>query len=248
MPSEFLVKAEAVDKGAIVDVRPIDWQWGAGETLPTFVQVEVTDGLFSSAEGWLVSWIRNIEITLDSSTSTSATLTFSGDLVRESDGLGKISAADLSELISDWGMVVDNDVDNAVTCSLDLFTAATSVGFWKPTEINQIAFTDLGVVNGFQRVEADYSLTPWDANGVAQRVADRGCEIVSNDGTIIRFGVPVSGIRESLVQDVREYREVIKARRYIIAESAVDNAVANGGRIVATETQVNSNIVDLTTI
>lgn len=245
MPSEFLVAAQGNAKGQIVNVRPAGWQWGSEETLPKFVQVEVTDGWFADAREWIQAWRRHVDMAVLSNTDTDAVVQFSADLVRESDGAGKVSQVELQDLIDFWSMTVNNDGDNAVECSVNLFAAAISFGFWG-IDLSVATFTNLGVVNGIQRLEMDYSETGWSSNVVGAQIAKRRCEVVSNDGAVVRFGVPIIGLRDALIEDLRGYRRTISQRRYAMVESAIDSIIGAGGRVSVTEAQVNSNIIDLT--
>jgi len=243
MPAELLVKAEAPNRGAIVNVRPANWQWGGAEALPNFVRVSITDGTYKAARAWATGWQRDVKMAVDAATATEATLTFSGDPVRQSDAMGALTAAEIQNEIDEWGMVLTNEAVNAITCTIGIFQAAVSIGFWG-IDISAAQATDLGVVDGWQRVELNYSATGRDANVVGQRIAQRRCEVLSNDGAIVRFAVPVAEMADALREDLREYNKTIASQRYLIAESAVDSAVSNGGAISATEQQVLNNLID----
>lgn len=249
MPAELLVKAQTSgfwEKGAIVSVRPGGWIWGASETLPSFVQLTISNATYKQVGTYFGRWRLSVDVQEVSRNNASARLKVSASPVRISDAFGQITEAQAQPFLDAINATFVSADNSGVTFDVTAFGVATSEQAIGPT--GNVTFTDNGFSGGVQTVQADYS--GYDANAVSARVMAAGFDIESNDGSSIVYYVTVDQIRE-LIQEFmeapfsnNELAQQLSTSRYKFSNQAVNQAINAGGQRTVTVAQAQAALED----
>jgi len=221
---------------------------GYKEGLPYFCEVHVTDASVAEVNAMIVStfsgtnmlqsWDREIDFS-----------TVNNDPVIDgwridvfatnpgSSNYGGITGTMVENYLNKWNAEIYSATTNNVRFDVTIFEDASnnpgaiqSEGFWE-APVTNISFTetDYNSTTGDHTVEADYSLSGYEADRVAIRVVDRGGTVNSNIGGVINFTINRSDIFQWFQNDVKQSLEdIIYRRQFYIPESTVDTIISTG--------------------
>ena len=261
MPVSLLVRAVEVPglsdpttlvrKGDIIAIKPPGWEWGASETLPNWVKVNISNSDTASAKAYLEQWRRLLQyeqVSADDATSVYRYRIYS-DKVRSSDGVGQVLASEVQSILDKWGSeVVSVSLANGIVFDLDTSVAYRSNGFW--IYGNQ----GISVNNSYDQpslthsVVVDYSGYAEGRNKLLMAVDEVGLEITYHDVISKEFGFDVTSvdIRKKIKFELEDMAETtFGRRRYRVSGSSVDAVVNAGGEVTVTAAQFINAIVDL---
>jgi hypothetical protein len=154
-----------------------------------------------------------------------------------SSNYGGITGTMVENYLNKWNAEIYSATKNNVRFDVTIFEDASnnpgtiqSEGFWE-APVTNISFTetDYNSTTGDHTVEADYSLSGYEAEKVATRVVDRGGTVNSNIGGVINFTINRSDIFQWFQDDVRQALEnTIYRRQFYIPEETVDTIISTG--------------------
>ena len=261
MPASLLVRAVEVPglsdpttivrKGDIIAIKPPGWEWGASETLPNWVKVNISNSDTASAKAYLEQWGRILQyeqVSADDATSVYRYRIYS-DKVRASDGVGQVLASEVQATLDKWGAdVVSVSLSNGIVFDLDTSVAYRSNGFW--VYGNQ----GISVNNSYDQpslthsVVVDYSGYAEGRNKLLMAVSEAKLEVTYHDVSLKEFGFDINrlNIRNLIKSELEDNAmKSFGRRRYRVSSGAVDNVISSGGEVTVTSSQFVNNIIDL---
>jgi hypothetical protein len=248
-PDPVKDKAGVYKKGYPVVIKPYPHPgWGYKEGYPYFVQIRVTDGDVSDVEALIASSFSETSIIQDWSRVIDFA-TVNNDPVIDgwrirvfatnpgANNYAGVTQSMVENYLTKWNAEVFSATANEVQFDVAIYEdgssnpgAIQSEGFWgiAPTGVVFSEDTyDQGT--GDHTVEADYSVTSFTADQVANRVAERGGTINSNTGGIINFTINRTDVFQHFQEEVRQaLDQIIYRRQFRVAESTVDTIVSTG--------------------
>ncbi len=237
----------AVPKGAIVEARVAHNGYSTGEVLPDFVRI-YCDVLLHHIEAYEKRWVRVVDWVV-----VGSDLSIDGHRLRLSatnpgaSGSGRITREMVRDFLDDWKFNIVSAGSGTVTVDILVYDALTSRGFFDHDLID-IAFTELSYdqPSGVHQIQADYSANPAPiGRGVDRRIRELGGTIISHSNKIVVYEMDRADAVARLKAEFKSrFERSVAAKRYHIAESVVDAAIAAGGELTLTPAQLMNAIED----
>ena len=217
----------------------------SGLTLPDFVVVKVNISL-ATAKAYRDAWRSDLQFNILS--SDLATDSYQISISNANAGsVAGITRSQVEDYLTKWNLNVVSINVNEVVFNASIYQAAISQAFWlSPVDLlvfNEINYEQTG---GVHTITTDYSAVPpkyWDK--VSKRIIGRGGTVLSDTNQVITWTIDRSTIRQDFQQEVKESAEYIwKTRRWSFSEADVDAAIAAGGVVTQTPSQVLAKLRD----
>ena len=235
-------------KGDIVHVSDDGHEWGAKETLPSFVVVKVPGVSLAAALAYRDHWQIELAFSVVSAdlATDSFVVSLSNTNTNVSTGEAGITRAQVEEYLNGWNLAVDSVSANSVVFSGTIYGALTSSAFWD-APLTNIVFSEVSYdpQTGVHIIEANYAATNLKPLQVAKRITSLGGTPISNASRVMTFSMTRALARTAFQDDVADKaREIWKRRRWGFTPAQVDNAIASGGVVTITAAQAQSLIKD----
>lgn len=217
--------------------------WGAAETLPNFIQLEITGVTRAQVEHYLTSWQTDLNFNIDSTNGATATytITVTNNNVSVS-GKNALTAPQIQSWLDKWGATFVSASLNSITLTCKLWDMVRSNGFWG-ADVSALVFT-LGSYNstsGIARIQVDYTATAFTAAGVSGTIASKEGVVISNADGVAVFDIERSDIYTKFKEAVKEALDNVYCRKqYYFDLDWVDSVVASGGVATITGAQAIS--------
>jgi hypothetical protein len=225
-------------KGHIIAVQPDGHQWGNKEGLPNFIQVRVTDALtVEQAEVYRQRWKTTFDYEV-----VNHNMPQDGYRIRlwvneaSASGLNSISRGQVESYLLSWNAVYKSASENEVGFDFGVYESAISRNFWGAW-ILSIVFDHVAYDQGtgVHTIDADYSalmVAPEKVEGLVLEVIADGGQVISHQDEVIRFEVDRQLVLQKLKKEIHDrLSSVFEERQWYIAGTAVDNVIAQGGRV-----------------
>ena len=228
-----------------------------GLKLPDFVVVKIPLTK-AQAKQYRTEWRSDLQFSVISSDVSTDTYTIGiSSSTPGISGEGNVTRAQVEEFLNSWNLTVNSVSANQVTFDASIYQAAISEAFWSSDVVQNIVFaeTDYIQTGGTHTISADYNalLTlvtdPVKRSRIAsafeKRIASRGGVLISNQNGIAIFTIERATVRAAFQDDVKQQADkMIKRRRWSFLASDVDAAIAAGGYVTITQTQLLAKLRD----
>jgi len=234
-------------KGSIVEPRHSDDGYGAKEVLPKFVRIYCSDGELSDVEGFHGRWERLLDWFVVGDNASLDGYRLKIESTNQGAGDGAVKFADIQQMLLDWGAVVQSQAANAITVDMTVFRAIQSKGFWGRDSVGAINFVEQSYdqETGEHIVSADYSPIGGRPKNHDELVRQHGGTIISHVGRVIVFSINRTDIIQRFKQDLKKAgNQMVRPRRFRVADSIVDVAIAAGGEHIVTLAELQAGVID----
>lgn len=237
------------EKGDIVEARSEGSPFMQKEVPPNFVKITVLGKFNKDFELYREIW--KVEPTFHTNTHDGINdiynITLSAKTVSPTN-VGIISDyEDYDSAIANWGTVQVSSVDNAMVLNCPVSNMIQSRMFSRfPTMIwNQMVFTeiDYNQISGIHQVRLRYTTLENNPTYIENMICSRVTPISHSDKELV-FEVQSGDVLGYFEDSVTGCEPVVKKRRYGLAESLIDTALASGGELEITEESFLSNLRD----
>jgi len=249
MAIELLIKARnthgSYKKGHVIYVKNQPCVWGIKEGLSNFIQVVITNATKAEVrQYWATQWKveYDYEVLNHNVVQDGYRIRLFSVYVNVS-GENSITREQVENYLNKWNAIFRSASQNEVVFDFGIYESATSENFWgdfiSDVIFNQISYDQQ---TGIHIIDADYSaIEPHPTQiKVEQRVAGMGAIIVSHDtqNRIITFSVDRDLVILRLKRAFIDVLDgIFEERQFYIDSIAVDNIVAQGGRIEVSKAQ-----------
>lgn len=241
-------------QGDVYRVENRDWNWGLKEGLPYFIRAYCDDApTKEDVRQYIGEWLRKLDFSLLNSDLATDTHTFrvTSTLIRGTDGKGKITNAQISGFISEWGLSVVGFGDNYVDVRGSVYGLLTSGGFFSGLSLTNIIFTEQNYIGGTHTIRMNYAgsviNTPARQQLLELYLTEHGATIISHNTNANRldYSVTRQAASQFLKSELqRKHVAVLSRCRFRIPAAVVDNVIANGGETTVTLAQIQSYVRD----
>lgn len=228
------------EKGSITQVAPDGSVWGAKETVPNFVRLNITELLYKDSRYLKDQWSRSIDFVDTTYDLGTGVITGKVTVVNASTVKGGITRAESENVLNNLGLSVTSAISNAVNVTSTLDDILISPGFWGQKKgILSVVMTGLDAVLTYPNT----FLTP---SYFEELLIFLGVDVTAHDNRIVEFTIPtISVINTHLKVLIQEgVGSVIAPRRYRLPVSIIDNAISNGGSLIMTSANFLAAVVD----
>ena len=234
-------------KGGVIEARMQADGQGSAEKLPTFVRINCNLAL-ETVENYQKSWNKSADWSVVSNDAAVDSYRLSIKANNPGAGQGNITSAEIDRFLSDWNFSVFSESVNEVVVDISVYAALTSRGFWG--DIADIAiFSELNYnpATGVHQIQADYSsLTRAASKWIDQNIRNRGGVIISHTGKIVVFEMDRADVVAKLKTELQQItNQPVLKRRYQLSAGIVDQAIAAGGELTLTPTELQAALIDL---
>ena len=234
-------------KGNIVSVGPVNWDFGSKVVLPNWIVVTISGVTYKQLLQYHGQWLRTPQLEI-----VSQDLAVDEFRIRifgktpSLGGRGGITLVEAQKFINDWNATVVLSDENSVTFDLTIKDAGFSRGFWG-LDLPAVVFGEISYdqATGKHIITADYTATSFAPNMVAHVAVNRGADILDNDAGVLTCEIDRFDVRAELLRDIHEeLGHAVGKTRYAITEAAVDTVIATGGTGTFTKMQLLSVLID----
>lgn len=242
-------EAGCYKKGDIVHVVDDGHEWGAKEGLPTFVVVKCPGLAVATVQDKRGEWVQAIDykVVAQNTALDGARFRLFAAVPGAANRFG-LTLAKVENWITGWGGSVVSEATNEVRFDITVKNAYKSVNFWGADPVGLgiiITETAYNSGNGNHTATIDINASSVDQQRIKEAVETHGGVITAyaNKVATVKFNRDV--IRAAFMDDLREKTsKTVVRRRWGFAPSDVDTAIAAGGVVTVTPTQLASKAID----
>lgn len=241
-------------KGDVYRVENRDWNWGLKEGLPNYIRVYCDDTpTKDDVRQYIGEWLRELDFSLLDSDLATDTHTFriTSTLIRGTDGKGKITDAQISAFITQWGLSEIGFGDNYVDVRGSVYALLTSQGFWYGLPMENINFSETSYTGNTHTLRMNYAgsfiSTPERKQYLELYLVERGATIINHNLNASRIDYSLTRQAASQLFKAelqRKQRNVLARCRFRVPAAVVDNVIAAGGETTVSLAQIQSYLRD----
>lgn len=225
-------------KGDVIEWRGNGVRYGSKETLPTFIIAKFPDAKLVDMDNQYPIKYR-IERRAEKVGWSNGKLQVKVYHDNAGVTIGKATASNLDEYIKDLGVSLVSEADNEVVYEIDPLVTIQSplfLGFGHK-RMPKLNLTFVGVVGGVYTFDLEYGTSGINSSYIERQAGNNpGVTVVSNDGSVLRFGITALGFEQTLKRRVSETAESIAAKyRYHLSTGVVDQIIAARGGVWNTD-------------
>ncbi len=260
-PDATLDRQGCYKRGDPVLVKDDGHTWGALETLPTFVRINVSDATAAEVEQYMKQWQLSYSLAVISQDLVldQFRLRITANDFNTTSNEGKVTRNQIESYLNGWGAAVVTVADNAVTFDIAILDALKSSRFWSQQIVDRITISEQSYtqITGQHRLSINYSTllvtlvgqgnTAAQARArILQEVTKRKGALISNSNqtntAVIDFGR--DDVHDRFNADVAQRKTAIARRMFRFDSATMDAAELAGGVLVMTKLQAIAGLQD----